>query len=62
MTYLFIGLGFLFVGFLFHIGSAVGLTFEKIALTVISIILAYAFYIITIGFSIVWIVWLIKNI
>lgn len=61
MTYLFIALGFLFLGFVFHIGSA-GLAFEKIALTVISIFLAYAFYIVTIGFDLVWIIWLIKNI
>lgn len=62
MTYLFIALGFLFLGFVFHMGSAVGLAFEKIALTVISIFLAYAFYIVTIGFDLVWIIWLIKSI
>ncbi|MET3356905.1 UNVERIFIED_ORG: glucan phosphoethanolaminetransferase (alkaline phosphatase superfamily) [Leuconostoc holzapfelii] len=62
MTYLFIVLGFLFLGFVFHIGSAVALAFKKIVLTVISVILAYAFYIVTIGFGVVLIIWLIKNI
>lgn len=62
MTYLFIALGFLFLGFVFHIGSCVALLFEKIALAVISVFLAYAFYIITTGFVVVWIIWLIKNI
>lgn len=62
MTYLFIALGFLFLGFVFNVGTFVAAAFEKLALMVVGLVLTYAFYIATAGFGVVWIVWLIKNI
>lgn len=62
MTYLFIALLFLFVAFAFHVGAMVALGIEKFALAVLSLLLAGASYIATVGFGVVWIIWLIKNI
>ncbi|MDI6572753.1 hypothetical protein [Leuconostoc lactis] len=62
MTYLFIALGFLFLGFVFNVGTFFAAAFEKLALMVVGLVLTYAFYIATAGFGLVWIVWLFKNI
>lgn len=62
MTYLVISLLFLFVAFAFHVGAMVTLGIKKFALAVLSLLLAGASYIATVGFGVVWIIWLIKNI
>lgn len=61
MIYLFIALGLVFLGIVLSIGTAVFVAADKIIFAIIGLFLTYASYIAALGFVIVWLGWLIKN-